>query len=162
MTVYVNGQAGTPAASPAMATNSADILLGHSAWSSSDPYRYFGGKIDEVRIYSRALTADESAGGWPRPMLQRPEFPRCIVSLEVEAGIIQRLNSHQRFRGNRIRRDRRGSLLPAAANLSLRFRAHGQAIIKLDAQFASNCSQRRKRGAARLTRLRCLACWWRC
>ena len=59
ITVYVNAQAGTPAASPAMGANSANILLGHSAWSDSDPYRYFSGTLDEVRIYSRALTAAE-------------------------------------------------------------------------------------------------------
>ncbi|MFZ1618526.1 MAG: LamG domain-containing protein [Flavobacteriales bacterium] len=54
---YLDGQAGTPVAfSGSLNTQDSPIWLARNAPSSSTP---FSGSIDEVRVYNRALSADE-------------------------------------------------------------------------------------------------------
>jgi hypothetical protein len=56
MKIYVNGQlAGTKAQTGAISTNTMPIYIGQNGNSDG----YVDGKLDEVRIYNRALTAVE-------------------------------------------------------------------------------------------------------
>lgn len=59
--MYVNGtEIGPPTYKPGTITISDNPLnIGRDPASPNDPDRYFDGLIDDVRIYSRALTADE-------------------------------------------------------------------------------------------------------
>jgi hypothetical protein len=43
----------------AIANTSAPFRIGASAQDSSNDYYYFAGKIDDVRVYNRALSATE-------------------------------------------------------------------------------------------------------
>ena len=57
--LYINGiQEGSMAASIAIATNSLPLSIG----AQSDGQRFFQGALDQVRVYNRALSADEVAG----------------------------------------------------------------------------------------------------
>lgn len=56
---YVNGtQTASTSASVPNAPNDR-LTIGNELDSSNNPYRYFNGTIDEVRIYNRSLSADE-------------------------------------------------------------------------------------------------------
>ena len=53
--IYVNGVLANSDASPAAANGTGSCDIGYGNISDE----YFGGKIDDVRIYNRALTANE-------------------------------------------------------------------------------------------------------
>src|SRR5690606_16656131 len=64
LTAYLNGQPATPVIEPANSGNTLiqtgtenDVTLGRMADNSA--LRSFAGRLDDVRIYSRALDADE-------------------------------------------------------------------------------------------------------
>jgi hypothetical protein len=71
---YVNGAAGTPQTSPSgnLASSTVDLWIGGNPSFPSG--RYFDGKVDEFRFYSRALTAAE--------VLSLYSFPRGYVPPE--------------------------------------------------------------------------------
>ncbi len=71
---YINGQAvySTPASANPLAVNNESILIGAASWMDY----YAGGQIDEVRLWSRALPAEEIAANL---RLGMPVNPRQMV-----------------------------------------------------------------------------------
>jgi len=80
LTLYVNGAAtASAAASGSIATNTGALRIGgNSIWGE-----YFNGLIDEVRVYSRALTATEIQGDMDRSVT--PDNTPPAVSAKTPA-----------------------------------------------------------------------------
>jgi hypothetical protein len=81
MRIYVNGELEASGYFPYSTTNVADNDLGIGALITSGVERYFGGTLDDVRIYNRALTADE--------IKNIPE-PATIMLLSMGAFILRK------------------------------------------------------------------------
>ena len=72
MTIYVNGKAdGTGSFSGTVKTGTESLLIGKNAYWSGE---FFNGPIDEVRVYNRALSANEIA------MQYQSEFKKVTAS----------------------------------------------------------------------------------
>jgi hypothetical protein len=99
--MYVNGtEIGPPTYKPGTITISDNPLnIGRDPASPDDPERYFDGLIDDVRIYNRALTADEirsiywarEAGVCPTPDAICQDVtvsagPFCTASASIDNG----------------------------------------------------------------------------
>jgi hypothetical protein len=73
-----------------MQSTTASVAIGKSTYSS--PY-YFSGKIDEVRIYNRAITADEVQ------MLYNQKKPVLEINLDEGSGILAKDSSFNNYGG---------------------------------------------------------------
>jgi hypothetical protein len=66
--LYVDGVPGPPVvATNWVANNTADIIVGHDSDSGG---RYFNGQLDDLAVYTRALSADEIQALAGKPLLQ--------------------------------------------------------------------------------------------
>ncbi len=77
--VYARDQSGS------MGGNSNKFLIG--ARGSSSPHNFFGGKIDELRIYNRALAANEVSGVYNSTATCPDNYP-IITTTSLTSGIV--------------------------------------------------------------------------